>query len=245
MQSLLSGIALLQICVRCTTSTLEKLSHTALWLDIREFADSNHFWFLRLQARRREPLHWRPEISWRDVERTIHYMHSRTVISDRCASVSELVERFCLETHIPDDKKEFSILQCCCLAGASSLVQDVLRSDLSVESRWLLTHILGSICSRGHVDVVRVLLEDGRVDPVPGGFACLRDACMAHETGVVNLLVRDRRYDWNSHKSLVIQLAHLMRDRELLEVLAEKEWIAWHVRPLWVVTAILALLVCF
>lgn len=245
MLSGLSGDALFRICVRCDISTLEKLSHTTLWLDIRKFAGDNWFWFSRVQSERQEALHWRPDVSWKDVQLTIDHMHSRIAISSQCASVSEFIEHFCLEEQTPSTK-EFYIFQDCCLAGAASLVKEMLRSrQLPFQAEWFFSgHVFNSVCARGLVDVVRVLLEDGSIDPVQRDWRSLRDACMARETGVVNLLVRDKRYDWDWHKELVVGLALKTRDQGLLEVLAEKGLINWPVRPLWIVTAILVLLVC-
>src|SRR5437868_13196566 len=56
---------LLLVCSHLDNRTLENLSKTILWFEIREFAQQNYFWFLRTQNLIRRNLN--PEIvDWRD-----------------------------------------------------------------------------------------------------------------------------------------------------------------------------------
>ena len=242
MQSDLSEAVLIQICTRASIIALEKLAQTPLWLDIREFASSNHFWFLRVQVERQEQLHWRTDISWRDIAVTIDQMLRRGVMSSECASVPDLIERFCLETRTPS-VKDFSLFQCCCASGAVSLIRELLASEY-LQPVGLLHYPFNMACSLGHAGVVRLLLEDGRIDVTRRDWRCLRDACTLEHTEVVKAIVQDKRYDWTWHRELVIQTAEICEDRELLEIAARKGLIRWPIRPLSVVMAILMLLTC-
>jgi hypothetical protein len=75
--------------------------------------------------------------------------------------------------------------------------------------------------SKGHTEVVRVLLEDGRADPAWNDNQVLRTAIVRDRVAIVRLLLADGRADPGTGCSYPLRLAALSRRHEVLQLLLE------------------------
>lgn len=218
----LSGEALFQICVRCDAYTFDTLISTPLWFDIRRFAGDNYFWFLRVQAQRREQLHWRPEISWEQVETVMLYLEEAP-----CPSPSEFIARFCLETRKPISKDSL-LIQLCCARGASTLVRELLRSERIFPVTW--SHLFDLACVGQHIGTVEALLESQKPN-AQSLRDCLQHACAHGYIEIVELLVRDSRCDLTEMERQLVGLAERKGSEELRRLLKERGLVVWEADP--------------
>src|SRR6185503_9095679 len=60
---------------------------------------------------------------------------------------------------------------------------------------------------KGHIDIVRLLLEDTRVDPSEFDNQALYNACSYHHLKVVKLLLTDPRVDPSTQNNLALSCA--------------------------------------
>lgn len=65
--------------------------------------------------------------------------------------------------------------------------------------------VLELASTKGHVDVVRLLLQDPRVDPTYPENACLKLSVTYNRPDVVYLLLQDSMIDPNIQNSYVVQ----------------------------------------
>lgn len=133
---------------------------------------------------------------------------------------SELITRFCLETRTPDPMDSLFI-RSCCLGGATTLAGELLQSHCVEKEEWSI--LLSCVCERGYVDIVRLLLQDERVDPAQQESYCLRAACMYQHVEIIILLIQDGRCDLTRHRRLLIETAEHAKSEELRRLLEEKQ----------------------
>jgi len=62
-------------------------------------------------------------------------------------------------------------------------------------------------CNSGQIEVLKILLEDHRVDPEAAGHACIRLAAAKGHTEMVQLLLRHPRVDPSEGDNFVLILA--------------------------------------
>jgi len=76
-----------------------------------------------------------------------------------------------------------------------------------------------SACDKGHLEIVKLLLQDERVDPSAGGNSALRWASNYGYIKIVKLLLQDERVDPNAEFSCAIRWAIQNNHKEIVKLL--------------------------
>lgn len=74
-------------------------------------------------------------------------------------------------------------------------------------------------CRRGLVEVVRSLLQDGRVDPAANESQCLREAAQHRQAEIVKLLANDPRVNVSANNDSAMKGAFKRGDSAMVQLL--------------------------
>lgn len=110
--------------------------------------------------------------------------------------------------------------------GHTNIAQLLLTDD-----RFLLSgDALVEACIEGHLEMVKLILKDGRIEPSYDSSRCLVEACKFGHKDVVCVLLEDGRVDVLEDDSKALYKASKYRHYEIVEILLEREA---HVSPRW------------
>lgn len=103
--------------------------------------------------------------------------------------------------------------------GDSELFQTLLLNDLELNPQKTPTQFRTSALYR-HPDIVKILLQDGRIDPAINNNEPLCNSITAHRLEVVKLLLTDKRVDPTANNYKAFQEAVRIGNIEIFKVLA-------------------------
>ena len=219
MNSILTGDILFLISSRVDNPTLEKLSQTTLWLEIREFSDNPYFWFLRVQHLIGRSL--TPEISdWKDTYQVLSEVIQNDYVFQHVRTSSVLALKILISlSGRPWKRDAIGMLSKACKSGHIQSVQLILANDWMDEYD---ADPLSIACNKGYLEIVKMLLADKRMDPNDHSDDLeppIVEAAQYGHSEIVELLLDTEDIDLVDSSSRLLEVVAENNDIDLMRLL--------------------------
>lgn len=109
-----------------------------------------------------------------------------------------------------------------CRRKNTKVIRCFLKLDFETIPRLntdMCSHILEYACKIGEHELVKILLEDGRIDPETNRNYCIKKACKYNRLKVVELLLDDGRADPNAGGGMPLFYATSNKNKRVMEAL--------------------------